>query len=68
MFDGSRRRAVFAASGSVPERVPENALIECMDGAFAKLPALVQQAHRGTIRLSGTAQVERGRGWAVCWH
>jgi len=33
-----------------------------MDGAFVKLPALVQQAHRGTIRLSGTAKVERGRG------
>ena len=33
-----------------------------MDGAFAKLPALVQQAHRGTIRLSGTAKVERGSG------
>jgi hypothetical protein len=62
MFDGSRRRAVFAAGGSVPERVPENALIVCMDGAFAKLPDLVQRAHRGTIRLSGTARVERGRG------
>jgi hypothetical protein len=33
-----------------------------MDGAFAKLPDLVQRAHRGTIRLSGTARVERGRG------
>src|SRR5690349_9041106 len=33
-----------------------------MDGAFVKLPALVQQAHRGTIRLSGTAKVERGGG------
>jgi hypothetical protein len=62
MFDGRRRRAVFAAGGSVPERVPENALIVCMDGAFAKLPDLVQRAHRGTIRLSGTARVERGRG------
>jgi hypothetical protein len=62
MFDGSRRRAVFAAGGSVPQHVPENALIECMDGAFAKLPDLVQRAHRGTIRLSGTAKVERGRG------
>jgi hypothetical protein len=62
MFDSSRRRAVFAAGGSIPERAPENALIECMDGAFVKLPALVQQAHRGTIRLSGNAKVERGRG------
>jgi len=33
-----------------------------MDGAFAKLPDLVQQAHRGTIRLSGNAKVERGKG------
>jgi hypothetical protein len=62
MFDASRRRAVFAAGGSVPERKPENALIDCMDGAFVKLPDLVQRAHRGTIRLSGTAKVERGRG------
>lgn len=62
MFDGSRRRAVFAAGGSVPARKPENALIDCMDGAFAKLPDIVQQAHRGTIRLSGSAKVERGRG------
>jgi hypothetical protein len=62
VFDGSRRRAVFAAGGSIPERVPENALIECMDGAFVKLPDLVQQAHRGTIRLSGSAKVERGKG------
>jgi hypothetical protein len=62
MFDSSRRRAVFAAGGSIPDRAPENALIECMDGAFVKLPALVQQAHRGTIRLSGNAKVERGRG------
>jgi hypothetical protein len=62
VFDSGRRRAVFAAGGSIPERVPENALIECMDGAFVKLPALVQQAHRGTVRLSGTAKVERGKG------
>jgi hypothetical protein len=33
-----------------------------MDGAFVKLPDLVQQAHRGTIRLSGSAKVERGKG------
>jgi len=62
MFGGDRRRTVFAAGGSVQERAPENALIECMDGAFAKLPDLVQRAHRGTIRLSGTAKVERGKG------
>jgi hypothetical protein len=61
MFDGGRRRAVFAGTAA-PERVPENALIECMDGAFVKLPDVVQRAHRGTIRLSGTARVERGRG------
>jgi len=61
MFDGSRRRVAFAGA-SVAERVVENALIECMDGAFAKLPDVVQRAHRGTIQLSGTAQVERGRG------
>jgi len=61
LFGGDRRRVGFAAA-AVAERVPENALIECMDGAFAKLPDLVQQAHRGTIRLSGSAKVERGRG------
>ncbi|GAB2176326.1 DUF4166 domain-containing protein [Dongia sp. agr-C8] len=61
MFGGERRRVAFA-SGAAPERVPENALIECMDGAFAKLPALVQQAHHGTIRMSGSAKVERGKG------
>jgi hypothetical protein len=61
MFDGSRRRVAFVGA-SVPERVPENALIECMDGAFVKLPDVVQRAHRGTIRLSGLACVERGRG------
>jgi hypothetical protein len=61
LFGGERRRVAFA-SGAAGERVPENALIACMDGAFMKLPALVQQAHRGTIRLSGTAKVERGRG------
>ena len=62
MFGGDRRRIQFAAGGVTSERVPENALIECMDGAFVKLPDVVQRAHRGTIRLSGTAQVERGRG------
>lgn len=62
MFDGARRRAVFAGGGAVPEKVPENALIACMDGAFAKLPDIVQKAHHGTIRLSGTAKVEHGRG------
>jgi hypothetical protein len=61
LFGGDRRRVGFAAA-AVAERVPENALIECMDGAFAKLPDLVQQAHRGTIRLSGSAKVERGKG------
>jgi hypothetical protein len=61
LFGGDRRRVAFA-SGAAAERVPENALIACMDGAFVKLPALVQQAHRGTIRLSGTAKVERGGG------
>ncbi len=43
-------------------RAPENALIECMDGAFARLPDMVQKAHHGTIKLSGTAKVERGGG------
>jgi len=61
MFDGARRRVAFAG-GPVPERIPENALIECMAGAFARLPDIVQRAHRGTIRLSGSAKVERGRG------
>ena len=61
MFDGGRRRGVFAG-GAVAERVPENALIECMDGAFAKLPDIVQRAHHGTIRLTGTANVQRGGG------
>jgi hypothetical protein len=46
----------------VKEKASENALIDCMDGAFARLPDLVQKAHRGTIRLSGTAKVERGGG------
>jgi len=59
---GERKRTQFAAGAAVAERAPENALIDCMDGAFAKLPDLVQRAHRGTIRLSGTAQVERGKG------
>ncbi len=27
-----------------------------------ELPDIVQRAHRGTIRLSGNAKVERGRG------
>lgn len=62
MFGGNRRRTEFAAGAAVSERVPENALIDCMDGAFAKLPDLVQKAHRGTIRLSGSAKVERGKG------
>jgi hypothetical protein len=61
MFDGSRRRVAFAGA-SIPERAPENALIECMDGAFVKLPDVVQRAHRGTIRLFGNAKVERGSG------
>jgi len=62
LFGGDRRRVAFASGAGAVERKPENALIECMDGAFAKLPDLVQQAHRGTIRLSGTARVERGKG------
>jgi hypothetical protein len=62
LFGGNRRRNEFAAGAAAAERAPENALIDCMDGAFAKLPDLVQRAHRGTIRLSGTAAVERGRG------
>jgi hypothetical protein len=62
VFDGARRRAVFAGGGSAPEAPPQNALIACMDGAFAQLPDLVQQAHRGTTRLSGPVRVERGRG------
>jgi hypothetical protein len=61
LFGGDRKRVAFA-SGTAPERVPENALIECMDGAFVRLPELVQKAHRGTIKLSGIAKVERGRG------
>jgi hypothetical protein len=62
LFGGDRRREVFGAAGVVQEKRSENALIDCMDGAFVKLPDVVQRAHRGTIRLSGTAQVERGRG------
>ncbi|WP_395020564.1 DUF4166 domain-containing protein [Dongia sp.] len=61
MFGGDRKRVAFA-SGAAPERGPQNALIECMDGAFARLPDLVQKAHHGTIKLSGTAKVERGGG------
>jgi hypothetical protein len=59
---GDRRRESFGASGMAREKVSENALIDCMDGAFVKLPDMVQRAHRGTIRLSGTAKVERGKG------
>jgi len=60
---GDRRREVFGAAGVTQEKAPsENALIDCMDGAFTRLPDVVQRAHRGTIRLSGTAKVERGRG------
>jgi hypothetical protein len=62
LFGGERRREVFGAAGVVHEKRSENALIDCMDGAFVKLPDVVQRAHRGTIRLSGTAKVERGRG------
>jgi hypothetical protein len=62
LFGGDRRREAFGVAGVVQEKVRENALIDCMDGAFVKLPEVVQRAHRGTIRLSGTAQVERGRG------
>ena len=62
MFGGERRREAFGAAGVVQEKRSENALIDCMDGAFVKLPELVQRAHRGTIRLSGTVQVERGKG------
>jgi hypothetical protein len=46
----------------IQEKISENALIDCMDSAFAKLPDVVQRAHRGTIRLSGTANVQRGGG------
>lgn len=59
---GGRRRESFGAAGVIQEKISENALIDCMDGAFAKLPDIVQRAHRGTIRLSGTANVERGKG------
>ena len=59
---GDRRRDSFGAAGVIQEKASENALIDCMDGAFVKLPDVVQRAHRGTIRLSGTARVERGRG------
>ena len=62
MFGGDRRREVFGAAGVVREKAQENALIDCMDGAFAKLPDVVQRAHRGTIRLFGNAKVERGGG------
>jgi hypothetical protein len=62
VFGGDRKRVAFAAGGAPAGRAPENALIDCMDGAFARLPDLVQQAHRGTIRLSGSAKVERGKG------
>lgn len=62
MFGGGRRREVFGAAGRIEEKAPENALIDCMDGAFVKLPDLVQRAHRGTIQLKGTVRVERGSG------
>lgn len=39
-----------------------NALSDCLGKDFAKLPPLIQAAHRGRIRLSGSAEVTRGRG------
>lgn len=59
---GGRRRESFGAAGVIQEKISENALIDCMDGAFAKLPDIVQRAHRGTIRMSGIANVQRGKG------
>lgn len=61
---GDRRRTLFGASAPAePEKKPpENALIACLGRAFFKLPEVVQRAHRGTTRLTGTVQVERGRG------
>lgn len=39
-----------------------NALSLCLGSDIAKLPSLIQAAHQGRIRLSGTAEVMRGRG------
>lgn len=63
MLFGERRRTPFGAVLAEKERTPpENALIACLGRSFYKLPDVVQRAHRGTIRLSGTVKVERGRG------
>ena len=45
-------------------KLPENALSACMGAAFAQLPDVIRRAHQGRIRLSGTAEVTRGRGIA----
>jgi Domain of unknown function (DUF4166) len=59
---GNRRRTPFAAGTPVEAKPPENALIACLGSFFSQLPEVVQRAHRGTIQLSGTVNVERGRG------
>jgi hypothetical protein len=59
---GDRRRAPSGAGASTEKEPPENALIACLGRTFLKLPDVVQQAHHGTIQLSGTVKVERGVG------
>jgi hypothetical protein len=62
---GDRRHTTFGAVDSTPAPavVPSiNALVDCLGASFARLPEIVQRAHRGTVRLSGKAKVERGGG------
>ena len=59
---GDRRRTPFGAGVLVETKPPENALIACLGHSFSQLPEIVQRAHHGTIQLTGTVKVERGRG------
>jgi hypothetical protein len=60
---GERRRTPFGAVLAEKDQAPpENALIACLGRTFFKLPEIVQQAHHGTIQLTGTVTVQRGRG------
>lgn len=61
MADSSDFRAIWR-----PEQgdniVDKNVLSQCLGEDFKRMPAIVQRAHQGRIRLSGTVAVERGTG------
>ena len=62
---GDRRHTTFGAGDSSPVQPavqPVNVLVDCLGASFQKLPEIVQRAHRGTVRLTGKAKVERGGG------